>query len=113
MILKYNNETEELLARGGTFDITGTNAVTNKQFYGFDADAGTVLSAIKGVAIGTAITTLAAITSAEVDISALLLTTVTDPLLAKFYRVDGYIITYIKLTSGTLHCYKTKAQITE
>lgn len=111
MKVDYNSQIDELVARGGTFDITGTNAVTNKQFYGFDASDGAVLSVLKGIPIGTSVTTLAGITTAEVDLASFLLTALTDPLLAKFYRVDGYIITNIKLTSGTLHCYKTKTQI--
>ena len=113
MFAHYDNDIDELIAKGGTFDITGTAAVTNKQYFGFDAEAGAVLEAIKGIPLKTSVTTLDGITAAEVDISSFFLTTVTDPLLAAFYRVDGYIITYIKLTSGALHCYKTRDQITE
>jgi len=111
MYANYDSQTDEIVARGGTFDITGTTAVTNKQFFGFDASGGAVLSVLKGIPLKTSVATLAQITAAEVDLGAILLTTLTDPLLAKFYRVDGYIITNIKLTSGTLHCYKIKSQI--
>jgi hypothetical protein len=110
--LDYDSQTDELLARGGSFDITGTDAVINKQFWGFNASDGAVLNAIKGVAVKTTVTNLASIRTAEVDVSALLLTTVSDPLFAgTIYRVDGYIITSIDLTSGSLHCFKTKPQI--
>lgn len=113
MILKYDSQMDELLARGGSFDITGTDAVVNKQIWGFNASDGAVLNAIKGVAIGTNVADLAAIRAAEVDISAALLTAGTDPLFAgSIYRADGYIITSIDLTSGSLHCFKTKNQIT-
>ncbi len=111
MIANYDSQTDEIVARGGTFDITGTTAVTNKQFFGFDASDGAVLSVLKGIPVKTSVATFVAITAAEVDLGAFLLTSLTDPLLAKFYRVDGYIITNIKLTSGTLHCYKIKTQI--
>ena len=111
MYANYDNQADEIVARGGTFDITGTNAVTNKQFFGFDASDGAVLSVLKGIPIKTSVTTLAGITAAEVDLASYLLTALTDPLLAKFYRADGFIITNIKLTSGTLHCYKIKTQI--
>jgi hypothetical protein len=109
---KYDSQLDEALARGGSFDITGTTAVVNKQFWGFNASEGAVLEAIKGIPLGSTASTLALIRTAEVDISAGFLTTVTDPLFAGvIYRVDGYIITSVKLTSGSLHCYKTKTQI--
>jgi hypothetical protein len=112
MIFKYDSQLDELLARGGSFDITGTNAVTTKQFWGFNASDGAVLNAVKGVPLNTSCSTLAQITAAEVDISAVLLTGATDPLFAGvIYRADGYIITNIDLTSGSLHCYKMKTQI--
>jgi hypothetical protein len=112
MILKYDSQLDEALARGGSFDITGTDAVIDKQFWGFNASDGAVINAIKGVALGTDVGDLAAIRTAEVDISAGLLTTVSDPLFAGvIYRSDGYIITSIDLTSGSLHLYKTKTQI--
>jgi hypothetical protein len=112
MIAKFDDQMDELLARGGTFDITGTDAVTNKQFWGFNAADGAVLNAIKGIPVKTAVTTLAGITAAEVDITAKFLTAGTDPLFAGvIYRVDGYIITNIDLTSGSLHCYMTNLQI--
>ena len=108
----YDAQLDELLARGGTFDITGTTAVTNKQYWGFVASDGAVLNTIKGIPLKQAVTTLAEITAAEVDISSHFLTTVSDPLIGgTVYRVDGYIITYVKLTSGTLHCFKTNTQI--
>ena len=113
-IFKFEGYEDELLARGGTFDITGTTIVENKQFWGFNASDGAVLAAIKGVPVSTTTkyADLAAIRTAEEDISALLLTAGTDPLFAGvLYRVDGYIITAIDLTSGSLHCYKTLAQV--
>lgn len=113
MIYNYDSHVDELLVRGGTFDITGTNAVTNKQFWGFEASAGTVLAAIKGIPLKGSYTTLTEITAAEVDLASFFLTTLTDPLFGSTsYRVDGYIITNIDLTSGSLHCYKTKEQVT-
>jgi hypothetical protein len=114
MILKRGTYFDEQNARGGTFDITGTIAVVNKQFWGFNASEGAVLEILKGVAIGTKVTTLAEIRTAEVDISGVLLTTVSDPLFGGvIYTADGYIITNIKLTSGSLHPYKQLEQITE
>lgn len=111
-ILKYDSQSDELLVRGGSFDITGTDAVINKQFWGFNASSGAVLNVLKGVAINTSVANLAAIRAAEIDLTGLLLTGATDPLFAGvIYRVDGYIITNVDLTSGSLHCYKTKAQI--
>ena len=110
--LKFEGYQDELLARGGTFDITGNTAVTNKQFWGFNASDGAVLAAIKGIPVNTAVTTLAEITTAEVDLAAHFLTALTDPLFAGvIYRVDGFIITSIDLTSGSLHCYKSLKQI--
>ena len=104
---------DELVARGGTFDITGTNAVTNKQFWGFNASDGAVLDTLKGIPEETSVTTLASITAAEVDLSAVMFTALSDPLFASvIYRADGYIITNVKLTSGSLHLYKTQTQIT-
>jgi hypothetical protein len=103
---------DELLARGGSYDITGTDAVTNKQFWGFNASDGAVINAIKGVALKTTLTDLASITAAEVDIKAIITNDLTQGLIGGvLYRADGYIITNIDLTSGTLHCYKTKDQI--
>jgi len=113
MIFNYDSQMDELLARGGSFDITGTTAVTNKQFWGFNASDGAVINAILGVPLKTSAATLTAIRAAEVDISALILTGASDPLFAGcIYRADGYIITSIDLTSGSLHCYKTKEQVT-
>ena len=107
----FDPQLDELLAREGTFDITGTTAVTNKQFWGFNASDGAVLEVLKGIPLKTVTADLAAITAAEVDITGLL-TTLTDPLFAGvIYRADGYIITNVKLTSGSLHCYLTKTQI--
>lgn len=110
----FDPQLEELLARGGTFDITGTAAVTGKQFWGFNASDGAVLDTIKGIPLKSTASTYELITAAEVDISEVLLTAGTDPLFAGvIYRADGYIITNIKLTSGSLHCYMTKTQISE
>lgn len=112
MILNFDSEVEEMTARGGSFDLTGTAALTSKQFWGFEASSGAVLNTLKGVKIGTAVTTLAAITSAEIDVTGLLLTGATDALFGStVYRVDGYIITNVKLTSGSLHLYKIMQQI--
>jgi hypothetical protein len=113
-ILKFEDYNIELLARGGSFDITGTSAVINKQFWGFNASDGAVLDTIKGVPVSTTTkyANLAAIRSAEVDISGVILTGATDALFGGvIYRADGYIITYLKLTSGSLHCYKRVNQI--
>ena len=108
----YDEQMDEILARHGTFDITGTSAVSNKNFWGFTPEAGTVLAAIKGIPLKSTATTAAEITAAEVALESFFLTTLTDPLLAQLYRVPGYIITHIQLTSGTLHCYKTEEQPT-
>jgi hypothetical protein len=111
MYANYDGQLDEAVARGGTFDITGTTIVVDKQYFGFDASDGAILNSIKGIPLNTKVTTLAEIRASEVDVSGFFLTAVSDPLLGKFYRVDGYVITSIKLTSGTLHCYKTKDQI--
>ena len=112
MILKYDSQTDELLARGGSFDISGTDAVEDKQFWGFNASDGAVINAIKGVALKTAVTTLAGIRAAEVDISAIITNDLAEGLFAGvIYRADGYIITSVDLTSGGLHCYQTNTQI--
>ncbi len=111
-ILNRDSHMDEMLAKGGTFDITGTDAVTNKQFWGFNASDGAVINVIKGVAVGTIVANLAAITAAEVDISAVIVTSKAAGLFSGvIYTADGYIITNIDLTSGSLHCYKTKAQV--
>ena len=112
MNLKFDVQMDELLARGGSYDITGTDAVIDKQFWGFNASDGAVINAIKGVALKTAVTTLAEIRTAEVDISSLITNDLTQGLFAGvIYRADGYIITSIDLTSGSLHCYKMNTQI--
>jgi len=112
MILKYDSQTDELLARGGSYDITGTDAVIDKQFWGFNASDGAVINTIKGVALKTAVTTLAGIRAAEVDISSVITNDISQGLFAGvIYRADGYIITSVDLTSGSLHCYKQLAQI--
>ena len=112
MILLFDKQIDELLGRGGSYDITGTDAVVNKQFWGFNASDGAVINAIKGVALKTSITTLAEIRAAEVDISAVLTNDISQGLLAGLiYRADGYIITSIDLTSGSIHAYKTNVQI--
>lgn len=112
MIFKYDSQVDESLARGGSYEITGTDAVIDKQFWGFQSSDGAVIADIKGVAIGTNCATLAAIRAAEVDISAIITNSLAVGLLpGVLYRADGYIITSIDLTSGSLHCYKIKAQI--
>jgi hypothetical protein len=86
--------------------------VTSKQFWGFNASDGAVIDTIKGIPLKSTAATLASITAAEIDLSAKVLTGATDPLFAGvIYRVDGYIITNLKLTSGSLHGYKTNTQI--
>ena len=110
--LQYDEQIDELLARGGSYDITGTDAVEDKQFWGFNASDGAVIHAIKGIPVKTAATTLAHIRAAEVDISAIITNDLTQGLFAGvIYRADGYIITSIGLTSGSLHAYKTNNQI--
>jgi len=112
MNLLFDDKLDELMARGGSYDITGTNAVESKQFWGFNASDGAVIAAIKGVALKTAVDTLAEIRAAEVDISAVITNDLTQGLFAGvIYRADGYIITSVDLTSGSLHCYKQLAQI--
>jgi hypothetical protein len=112
MILKFDSQTDELLARGGSFDITGTDAVIDKQYWGFNASEGAVINAIKGVAVRTSVTTLAQIRTAEVDIKDYIVTSLAAGLMGgPIYRADGYIITSIDLTSGSLHCFKNLAQI--
>ena len=112
MNLAFDEQLDELLARGGSYDITGTNAVEDKQFWGFNASDGAVVAAIKGVALKTAVTTLAGIRAAEVDISAIITNDLSQGLFAgTIYRADGYIITSIDLTSGSIHAYKTNTQI--
>jgi hypothetical protein len=112
MILLFDEQLDELLARGGSYDITGTDAVIDKQFWGFNASDGAVIAVIKGVALKTAVTDLASIRAAEVDISAIITNDISQGLFAgTIYRADGYIITNIDLTSGSLHAYKTNAQI--
>jgi hypothetical protein len=112
MIHKYDSQTDELLARGGTFDITGVDAVIHKQFWGFNASDGTVLDTIKGIPLKSTASTWALITAAEVDVSALVVTLKATGLLGgTIYRVPGYIITNIKLTSGTIHGFLTNTQV--
>jgi len=114
MIFKFDGNLDEALARGGIFDITGTAAVIDKQFFGFTPSYGAVLAVIKGVpvAVSTNLKTLAAIRAAEVDLAAFFLTALTDPLTDDFYRVDGHIITYVQFASGTGRFYKTISQVT-
>jgi hypothetical protein len=108
----YDIQMDELLARDGTFDITGTGAVTNKQYWGFNATDGTVIASIKGIPLKTVVTTLAQIRTAEEDISALVVTSLAAGLLGGLiYRVRGYVITSIQLTSGSLHTYLQETQI--
>jgi len=106
----YGNRTDELLARWGTFDITGTTAVSDKNYFAFTPSAGAVLEEIKGIPLKSTATSAAEITAAEADLASHFLTTLTDPLLNELYRVPGYIITHIKLTSGTIHAYLTEDQ---
>jgi len=108
----YDSQIDELVARGGSFDITGIAAVLNMQAWGFNASDGAVLAVIKGIPINNTASTLAQIRAAEVDLASYFLTALTDPLFAgTIYRVDGYIITKFQLTSGSLHLFKTKTQI--
>jgi hypothetical protein len=112
MIFNYDGKLEENVARGGTFDITGTGAVIDKQFFGFTPSSGAVLAVIKGVPVKSSLSTLTAIRAAEVDLAAFFLTALTDPLTEDLYRVDGYIITNVQFTSGTGHFFKTLNQVT-
>jgi hypothetical protein len=113
MILQFDGFFSEMLARGGTFDITGTTAVEDKLLWGYNITDNAVIESIKGVAVKSEVTTLAEIRSAEVDISPLILTGASDQLFGNvIYRAAGYIITSIKLTSGKLHGYKLINQIT-
>lgn len=112
MNLLYDSQTDELLARGGSYDITGVAAHVSGQYWGFNASAGAVISDIKGVALKTAVTSLAEIRSAEVDISTVITNDISQGLFSGSpYRADGYIITSVTLTSGSLHAYKTNTQI--
>ena len=108
----YGEKLEELLARSGTFDITGTAAVSNMNFFAFTPSDGAVLEAIKGIPLKSAASTTAEITAAEADLASHFLTGLTDPLMNELYRVPGYIITHIKLTSGTIHGYLAEDQPT-
>jgi hypothetical protein len=114
MLFKYDSPEEESLAKGGTFDITGTGAVIDKQFATFTPSAGAVLAVIKGVPAtqNIILNTLAEIRAVEVDLASFFLTALTDALTEDLYRVGGYIITYIQLASGTIHGYKTISQVT-
>jgi hypothetical protein len=114
MLFKYDSPEEESLAKGGTFDITGTGAVIDKQFATFTPSDGAVLAVIKGVSATENITlfTLAEIRAVEVDLASLFLTALTDALTGDLYRVKGYIITNIQLTSGTIHANRTINQVT-
>lgn len=113
MAIFLDSPIDEGLARGGTFDITGVGAVTNKQFYAFTPGDTTVLDTLKGVPNGSKLTTLAGITAVEVDLKGMILTGAGDTLLSgELYRVDGHIITNVKLTSGSFHGYKLQTQIT-
>lgn len=112
MHIQYDSQMDEQLARGGSFDLTGTNKDESKQFWGFHASDGAVISAIKGVPLATTVTTLAGIRTAEVNLDAHFVTSIGTGLMANvLYRVDGYIITSVTLTSGSLHLYKMKEQI--
>jgi len=108
----FGNHIDELLARWGTFDITGTTAVSNQNYFAFTPSDGAVLEAIKGIPLKSAASTTAEITAAEADLASFFLTALTDPLVNELYRVPGYIITHIKLTSGSIHAYLTEDQPT-
>ena len=110
----FDRQIDELLARGGSFDITGTTALTTKKFFAFEAEEGTVLEVIKGIPLKSAAESAAEITAAEVALESFFLTALTDPLFGgALYRVPGYIITNIKLTSGSIHGYLMIDQPTE
>jgi hypothetical protein len=109
----YDQELQEIVARGGSFDLTGTTALTTQQFWGFSSSDGAVIDTIKGIPVKSTANTRALITAAEVDLKGFFLTGVSDPLFAGVpYRIDGYVITNIKLTSGSLHLYRKMQQIT-
>ena len=112
MIHAYDTPINELLARSGSFDLTGTSAMITKQFWGFNASDGAVLDTIKGIPLKSTVSTYALITASEVDLSALVVTLKATGLIGGvIYRVPGYIITNLKLTSGSLHCYLQPKQI--
>jgi len=113
MTIVFDKQLDELLARGGTYEITGVVAHVSGQYWGFNASDGAVVAAIKGLPLKTVVTTLAGIRAAEVDLSTLLTNNMAIGLFAGvIYRIDGYVITSITLTSGSLHAYKTNTQIT-
>jgi hypothetical protein len=112
MILNFDSHLDELLAKGGTFDITGTSTVEDKQFWGFNAEEGTVINAIFGVPVKTSVTDTDDVRDEEEDIAALILTGDSDELFGGvLYRAPGYIITSIDLTSGSIHGFLLKNQV--
>lgn len=108
----YDSNFEELLAKGGTYDINTTDAVTDKQFWGANITDDAVFTTIKGIPIGTIADTLAEITSAEVDLKAILEKDATVTGFAgSIYRANGHIITNVQLSAGKFHGYLMKTQI--
>lgn len=108
----FDDQLDELLARGGTYDLNDTNALTTKQAWGFNASDGAVIATIKGIPLKSTASTYAQITAAEVDISSMVAKVLASGLFASvLYRVPGYIITKLQMTSGSLHLYLTKTQI--
>ncbi len=108
----YDDQLDELLARGGTYDLNDTNALTTKQAWGFNATDGAVIATIKGIPLKSTASTYAQITAAEVDLSALVAKAIASGVFASvIYRVPGYIITNLQMTSGSLHLYLMKNQI--
>ena len=113
MNLLFDEQLDELLARGGSYDITGVVAHVSGQYWGFNASDGAIIADIKGVALKTSVATLAEIRAAEVDISTVITNDISQGLFAgTIYRADGYIITSVTLTSGSLHAYRINNQIT-
>jgi len=100
----YDGLEEESMAKGGTYDIQGVVEVDSKKIWGFNAGDTTVVAAIGGVAIGDN-------TETEVDLLSKLTNDATKALFTNvLYRIPGYIMTTVTLTSGSLHCYLTVAQ---
>lgn len=100
----FDEISEEALARGGTFDITGTAEVTDKKFWGFYAGENTIVASMSGIPVNNAVET-------EVSVLALLTNNAALPLFTAVpYRIPGYIITKVALTSGSLHTFLTNKQ---
>jgi len=103
-MINYDEAQEEAVAKGGTYDIQGTGAIATKKIWGFIAGDTTVIEAISGVPIGTESPTAVSVLSMISNDATKALFT------GQIYRVPGYVITSVKLTSGSLHCFLTGDQ---